>query len=100
MECREALDFVAKFIDRLDSIDVSKKEIEEFKKKTKSVESTTCAHMSACAIKILSEQDNDKLSAYARMMRKNKYFSITLFPKPILCSHFRVSNFRLHLRSN
>lgn len=38
LECREALDFVAKFIDRLDSIDVSKKEIEEFKKKSKSVE--------------------------------------------------------------
>ena len=96
MECREALDFVAKFIDRLDSIDVSKKEIEEFKKKSKSVESTTYAHMSACAIKILSEQDNDKLSPYARMMHKNRYFSILLFPKPILCSHFRVSSFRLH----
>jgi hypothetical protein len=37
-ECREALDFVAKFIDRLDSIEVSEKEIEEFRKKSKSVE--------------------------------------------------------------
>jgi hypothetical protein len=37
-ECREALDFVAKFIDRLDSLDVSENEIEEFKKKSKSVE--------------------------------------------------------------
>jgi hypothetical protein len=77
------LDFVAKFIDRLDSIDVSKKEIEEFRKKSKSVESTTCAHMSACAVKILSEQDNDKLSAYARIMRKNSaslyYYSQNLF---------------------
>lgn len=37
-ECQEALDFVAKFIDRLDLIDVSDKEIDEFKKKSKSVE--------------------------------------------------------------
>ena len=37
-ECQEALDFVDKFIDRLDLIDVSEKEIEEFKKKSKSVE--------------------------------------------------------------
>lgn len=37
-ECQEALDFVAKFIDRLDSKDVSDKEIEEFKRKSKSVE--------------------------------------------------------------
>lgn len=37
-ECQEALDFVAKFIDRLDLIDVSDKEINEFKKKSKSVE--------------------------------------------------------------
>jgi len=70
------LDFVAKFIDRLDSIDMSKKEIEEFKKKSKSVESTTCAHMSACAVKILSEQDNDKLSAYARIMHKKRVISL------------------------
>jgi len=37
-ECQEALDFVAKFIDRLDLIDISDKEIEGFKKKSKSVE--------------------------------------------------------------
>jgi len=37
LECREALNFVAKFIDRLDSIQVSEKEIEEFKGKSKSV---------------------------------------------------------------
>ncbi|MDH5782925.1 MAG: hypothetical protein OEZ35_04585 [Candidatus Bathyarchaeota archaeon] len=37
-ECQEALEFVAKFIDRLDLIDISDKEIEEFKKKSKSVE--------------------------------------------------------------
>ncbi len=37
-ECQEALDFVAKFIDRLDLIDISDREIEEFKKKSKSVE--------------------------------------------------------------
>jgi len=37
-ECQEALDFVAKFIDRLDLIDISDEEIEEFKKKSKSVE--------------------------------------------------------------
>ncbi len=36
-ECQEAVDFVAKFIDRLDLIDVSEKEIKEFKKKSKSV---------------------------------------------------------------
>jgi len=38
LECSEALSFVARFIDRLDSLDVSKEEIEAFKKKTKSVE--------------------------------------------------------------
>lgn len=37
-ECQEALDFVAKFIERLDLIDVSEEEIKEFKRKSKSVD--------------------------------------------------------------
>lgn len=38
LECEEALNFVAKFIDRLDLIDISQKEIEEFKKKSNAVD--------------------------------------------------------------
>jgi len=37
-ECQEALDFVAKFIERLDLIDVSEEETKEFKRKSKSVD--------------------------------------------------------------
>ena len=37
-ECERALNFVAEFIDRLDLIDVSQKEIEEFRKKSNTVE--------------------------------------------------------------
>lgn len=37
-ECENALNFVAGFIDRLDLIDISQKQIEEFKKKSKAVE--------------------------------------------------------------
>ena len=37
-ECQEALEFVAKFIDRLDLIDIAEEDIEEFKTKSKSVE--------------------------------------------------------------
>lgn len=37
-ECRKALNFVAEFIDRLDLVDISEKEIEEFRKRSKAVE--------------------------------------------------------------